>query len=183
MAYLALVSAVEGRRAGLAATAGVALGLAVVGVAAALGLAALINNSPSAYAVLRWAGVAYFLWLAVEAWFGVREVSPERVVPDGEVTRHFVRGLVINILNPKAGLFFVAVLPGFLDPAGNLARQTLVLTGLYVAVATAVHLTLVALAGAARDWMADTRRERLARRVFALLLAGLAAWFLFATGA
>ncbi|MGL5010530.1 MAG: LysE family translocator, partial [Paracoccaceae bacterium] len=64
MVWLAIVAATDGRRAGYAAVAGVALGLAVIGVAAAYGLAALVAGSPVAYQVLRWAGVAYLLWLA-----------------------------------------------------------------------------------------------------------------------
>ena len=64
MAYLAVLSAVKGRRAGYAATAGIALGLMIVGFATALGLAALISNSYLGYEVLRWGGVAYLFWLA-----------------------------------------------------------------------------------------------------------------------
>ena len=67
MAYLALLSASIGRRAGFAATLGVALGLLIVGLAAALGLAAVIANSRLLYEALRWAGVLYLFWLAWEA--------------------------------------------------------------------------------------------------------------------
>ena len=74
MAYLALVAATEGRRPGYAAVAGVALGLAIVGLLAALGLATLIAASPLAYQALRWAGVAYLMWLAWEGWRGAERV-------------------------------------------------------------------------------------------------------------
>lgn len=182
MAYLALVSALEGRRAGLSATAGVAIGLLVIGLAAALGLAALINTSPLAFAILRWGGAAFLVWLAIEAWRGGGEVSPERaVLTDGEAVRHFRRGLVINLLNPKAGLFFVAVLPGFVTPGADLVGQTVLLTLLYVALATGIHLFIVFSAGTTHQWFQDPARQQNTRRVFAVLLAAVAAWFIFST--
>jgi threonine/homoserine/homoserine lactone efflux protein len=181
MAYLALVSAVQGRRAGLAATLGVALGLAIIGLAAALGLAALINASPAAFTVLRWGGAAYLGWLAIEAWWGAGEVSPERADLDGDTVKHFRRGLIVNLLNPKAGLFFVAVLPSFVAPGGKLIGQTVLLTGLYVALATAIHLAIVALAGSVNRWFQNPGRHKVARRVFAVLLAGVAVYFLWST--
>ncbi len=70
MAYLAVLSASVGRRAGFAATLGVALGLLIVGLAAALGLAAVISNSRWLYEMLRWGGALYLLWLAWEGWRG-----------------------------------------------------------------------------------------------------------------
>ena len=181
MAYLALVSAVEGRRVGLAATAGVALGLLIIGLAAAFGLAAIINTSPMAFAVLRWGGAAYIAWLAIEAWRGSSEVSPERAVLDAGAGLHFKRGLIINLLNPKAGLFFIAVLPGFINPAANVVSQTVFLTGLYVGLATVVHLLLVFSAAATHRWFADPERQKNARRVFSVMLAAVAGWFIFST--
>jgi threonine/homoserine/homoserine lactone efflux protein len=181
MAYLALVSAVEGRRAGLAATTGIALGLAIVGVIAALGLAALLSTSPFAFAVLRWGGALYLLWLAFEAWTGAGEVSPSRSNHSKNAAQHFRRGLIVNLLNPKAALFFVAILPGFTDPARPLLAQTLLLTLLYVALATAIHLILVGLAGTAQRWLSDPARQAIARRGFAVMLAAVALWFLVTT--
>ncbi len=182
MAYLALVSALEGRRAGMAATAGVALGLLLIGLAAALGLAALINTSPLAFEALRWGGAAYLVWLAIEAWRGSGEVSPGRAVDSGDgAVRHFRRGLVINLLNPKAGLFFIAVLPQFVTPGAGLIAQTVWLTVLYVALATTIHLLIVIFAGTMNRWFQVPARQQHARRVFALLLAAVALWFIVST--
>ncbi|MBC2776369.1 LysE family translocator [Parasphingopyxis marina] len=181
MGYLALVSAVEGRREGLSATAGIALGLAIVGLAAAFGLAALLAASPLAFALLRWGGVAYLLWLAYEAWTSATELSPSRANHRQSAARHFRRGLIVNLLNPKAGIFFIAILPGFIDPTRAIAPQTALLTILYVVLATAIHLTIVALAGTAQRQLSDPGRQRLARRTFAVLLAGVAFWFLLET--
>lgn len=181
MAYLALVSAIEGRRTGLAATAGIALGLLAIGAAATLGLAALVATSSLAFQLLRWAGALYLFWLAWDAW------AEERAAPSGQAgaivgtAGHFVRGFVTNLLNPKAGLFFLAVLPGFADAARPVLPQTVVLTLLYVAVATAIHLSIVGLAGTASAWFGDSAHRRLGRRIFSVLLATVAIWFLLRT--
>lgn len=75
MAYLAILSATKGRRAGFAATLGVALGLSIVGLAAVLGFTALIANSRMLYVILRWGGVVYLLWLAYEGWYGEEDIT------------------------------------------------------------------------------------------------------------
>src|SRR5689334_24691234 len=77
MAYLAALSLSRGAAMGLAAVAGVALGLSVYGVAAAFGVAAIIENSPILYEALRWAGVLYLLWLAWEAWSTADDIAPD----------------------------------------------------------------------------------------------------------
>jgi threonine/homoserine/homoserine lactone efflux protein len=181
MAYLAVLSASVGRRAGFAATLGVALGLLVVGLAAALGLAAIIAYSRWLYEALRWGGVIYFLWLAWEGWRGTEETSPGKAQGETEDAKFFVRGLVTNLLNAKAAIFYVAILPTFVDASRSLTGQTITLSVVYVMVATAVHGTIVLLADAARSWLEDERRSMIVRRVFALVLVGIALWLLATT--
>ncbi|WP_210529353.1 LysE family translocator [Rubellimicrobium arenae] len=177
MAWLAIVAAGEGSRVGLAAVAGVALGLGAVGLAAALGLAAIVAASPTLYQLLRWGGAAYLLWLAWDGWRGSREEAS--LVPGRAGLRAFRRGLVTNLLNPKAGIFYVAVLPTFLDPSISVLPQTLAHTFGYVAVATTVHAAIVALAGQAKRILTDARQERRLRRVLSAALAGVALWLLW----
>ena len=179
MVWLAVVAATDGRRAGYAAVAGVALGLAVIGIAAAYGLAAVIAGSPLAYQVLRWAGVAYLLLMAWDGWRAADQPA-EKVEFGTSVARYFQRGLVTNLLNSKAFIFYVAVLPGFLAPPVTLAN-TLTLTAIYVAVATAIHGLIATMAGAARDWVGDTGHAVQVRRVLSLTLVGVAAWVLWQT--
>jgi threonine/homoserine/homoserine lactone efflux protein len=182
MAYLAVLSASIGRRAGFAATLGVALGLLIVGLAAALGLAAVIANSRPLYEALRWAGVLYLLWLAWEAWRPEEDTLPGMTgVAPGD-SRYFQRGLVTNLLNPKAGIFYLAVLPTFVSEWRPLLGQTITLSAIYVAVATATHSAIVLLADSARPWLEDQERSAIIRRVFSFLLAAIAIWLLFATG-
>jgi threonine/homoserine/homoserine lactone efflux protein len=181
MAYLAVLSAGRGRRAGFAATAGVALGLLIVGLAAALGLTALVASSPAFYEALRWAGVLYLLFLAYEGWRGEAETSPGQAVVVSSDAKYFARGLITNVLNPKAGIFYIAVLPRFLDEARPLAAQALALAVVYVTVATLVHVTIVVLADAARPWLDDERRSTIVRKLLSVLLVGVALWLFFTT--
>ena len=113
MTYLALVSASEGRKAGFAMVAGIALGLATIVLVAAFGVTEIIRSSPAIYEAMRWAGVGFLLYLAWEGWTGGGEEAGTTGHTNG---RYFVRGLVTNLLNPKAGIFYVSVLPTFIAP-------------------------------------------------------------------
>ena len=179
MAWLALASATHGKRAGFAAVAGIAAGLFLLAVASAAGLAELAARSPLAFGLLRYAGVAYLLWLAWQTWVGDSKSTSEDVehMAAGQWSRH---GLLLNLLNPKAAVFFAAVLPGYIHAEAFVARQTMLLSGSYVIIATLVHLTIVMLAAQAHGWLQSGRRAAFIRRVFAGLLAIVALWF-FAT--
>jgi len=181
MAWLAALSLARGLRVGLAALVGVALGLATYGIAAALGLAAIIANSAIAFEALRWGGVAYLLWLAWDAWSSADEISPEAA---GHHARLFAfrRGLITNLLNPKAAVFYIAVLPDFVAPqASGILAQTLSLSAVYVAIATAIHTLIVVLASRLRGLVEDPARMRPIRRVLAIALAGVAIWLAWST--
>jgi threonine/homoserine/homoserine lactone efflux protein len=180
MVYLALLSASQGRSAGLAAALGTGLGLLVVGGAAALGVAALVASSTWLYQGLRWAGAIYLLWLAWESWIGDAAPDPDQLDDDSRA-KYFLRGLLTNLLNPKAAVFYLAILPGFVDALRPALPQTLALSVIYVSVATAIHVSIVAIAGSAGTLLNDQERRRNVRRFFAVLLAAIAVWMLFAT--
>jgi len=183
MAYLAALSLSRGWRVGVAAVAGVALGLAVYGLVAALGLAAIIDHSLILYEVLRWAGVAYLLWLAWEAWSSDEETGPDAADGrHGELQSAFRRGLITNLLNPKAGIFYVAMVPAFVTAGSDhVLAQTLVLSAVFVVIATSIHLTIVVLASRLHGLLTDPARRRTVRRILALVLAGIAIWFAWST--
>lgn len=178
MTYLALVSAGSGRRAGFSTVAGIALGLATVGLVAAFGVSQLIQSSPLAYEMLRWCGIAFLLYLAWEGWTVGTDVVAAGSKTEG---RFFLRGLVTNVLNPKSGLFYVSVLPTFIDPAKPASMQAAVLTLTYVAIATAVHAMIVLLAGALAPFLGDPARDVIMRRALSALLAVVAVWFGWST--
>jgi threonine/homoserine/homoserine lactone efflux protein len=175
MTWLALLAARRGRMAGLQAVAGIAAGLTVLAILSAAGIATLISAYPTIYDVLRWAGVIFILYLALEAWQG--EEAGESA--NGR-SRHFVRGFVVNMLNPKAAAVFLVVIPGFASQIDG--RPIMLMTAIYLAIATLAHSLIVIFAGAFTRTLADPARETIVRRIFALLLVAIALWFAVSTG-
>jgi threonine/homoserine/homoserine lactone efflux protein len=178
MAYLAALSLTRGRRAALAGVVGVALGLVTHAVLSALGLGALVADYPLVYEVLRWAGVAFMLFLAWEGWQGAQDSAADETAT-ASPAQLLLRGFITNVLNPKSILFFVAVVPGFLTAQGNATARLAVLGALYVGIATAVHIAIVLLAAELRPWLLKGPRSLWVRRGLSLLLAGAAAWLAF----
>lgn len=183
MAYLAALSLSRGTRAGIAAVAGITLGLAIFGIAAAFGVATLIQQSTILYETLRWAGVAYLLWLAWEGWTSEHEISSDAAKADNETPWFaFRRGLITNLLNPKAGVFYVATLPRFVDAqAGHVVQQTVLLSAIYVSIATLVHLAIVLLAGRLLTLVETPDARHRIRQFLSLVLVGIAIWFAIST--
>jgi len=182
MAYLMILTLGSGRQAGFATVAGIALGLLIVGIASALGVATLITNSPLAYELLRWLGVGYLLWLAWCSWREDIETSPSKSDSITQKIRFFRYGLLVNILNPKAAVFYIAVLPGFIENTQNIGGQAVMLTLIYVTIATIVHLAIVGFAGVLRPIIDTPYRRVVVRRGLALLLGLVALWFGYSVG-
>ena len=139
------------------------------------------SGSPLLYEALRWGGVAYLLWLAWDGWRDATEIPPAGLDGNGVETKVFTRGLVTNLLNPKAAVFYVAVLPTFVDALQPVLGQAVTLSVVYVLVATAVHTTIVSLAGIARPFLDDPDRSRIVRRGLSVALGAIAVWFAFST--
>ena len=178
MAWLVMLSLSDGRRAGFAATAGIAAGLTLIAGLSAIGMAALIASSPLIYETLRWAGALFLLFLAWEGWRATGESSP--AMTHHAPGRHALRGFVINALNPKAAFFYVTVLPEFISPEAPARSQALILALTSVLIATAIHLTLVTLAGSLRVFIENERQNRLIRRILAVGLGGVWIWLFLA---
>ncbi|WP_033921234.1 LysE family translocator [Sphingomonas sp. 37zxx] len=179
MAWLAGLAATQGRACGLAAVAGVAIGLLANAIFAALGLAALLQAAPELWDGLRYAGAAMMLWLAVEAWRGAGGPSGE-ASQGNSLRRAFATGTLINLLNPKAYIFFVVVAPQFLRGEMLGLGNALILALVSVTIATTVHLAIVIAGSKANVWLSDPARTRIVRRVFAAIIVGVAASFLLA---
>ena len=126
--YIVVQSAEQGRRAGLASVAGVHLGTLVHVGAASIGLSALIVASTTAFSAVKYAGAAYLVLLGIRRL--TEKDSDEEELPRRPdlLRRAFLRGAVVNVLNPKTALFFLAFLPQFVDSArGGVWSQALVL--------------------------------------------------------
>ena len=123
MIYIATRSMAEGRSAGIASALGLLTGTGINVLAAAVGLSALIASSDVAYDVIRYAGAAYLVFLGIKALRS--HATAEAAAPRGSAYR---QAIVVQLLNPKVTLFFLAFLPQFIDPErGPVATQVLVL--------------------------------------------------------
>ena len=173
MAYLAILAADRGRWPGLAAASGVALGLSLLGLLAVFGLGALVLDNRAAYEVLRWTGVAYILYLAWDAYADSRKPLDDH---DStlSVGRFFRRGVITNLLNPKAALFYITVMPGFMTD--QTLGQALTFGTVYVLVATGVHAGVVLLASTIQPLLTAPDRRHIMGVVFAVLLVIVAIW-------
>lgn len=124
----------RGRRAGLLATTGLCSGLLVHTTAVAMGIAALVQAYPSAFATFRYLGAAYLLYLAWRAfWSAHASIADGKTAP---VITHAIykRAAIMNVTNPKVLVFFLAFLPQFAQPArGGMAGQMLVLGATFLA--------------------------------------------------
>lgn len=180
MAYLAIVGASRGRAPGLVAVCGVALGLALLGTLAALGLTTLVTTSRVAWELLRWAGMLYLLWLAYDTWHDANAPVDTSGV-DQSLWRFFRQGLITNLLNPKAALFYITVLPGFTVDGIPLGMQVVWLTAVYVLVATGIHAGIVLASGTLAPLFTSGRFRSRAGLGFALLLVAVAIWLFIKT--
>jgi threonine/homoserine/homoserine lactone efflux protein len=128
MVYVATRSMSEGRRSGLASALGLETGTIVHVCAAAAGLSALIASSATAFNALRYLGAAYLVYLGVKALVQRRPADAEQAPRTVSLPRAYRQAIVVQLLNPKVALFFLAFLPQFVDPGrGPVWTQVLVL--------------------------------------------------------
>ncbi|MFF9032993.1 LysE family translocator [Streptomyces iakyrus] len=157
-------SAAEDPSKGRAAALGAQTGLCVHMLAAAAGLSAIATRSPAVYDGIRLLGAAYLVYLGVRAVLAARRAARERRTADevaspapheggparGRFRSGFSQGFLTNVLNPKAALFFLSVLPQFADGDGSLARQIFLLGLLDIAIGVAYWFALVVVAARLR---------------------------------
>jgi threonine/homoserine/homoserine lactone efflux protein len=147
--YIVARTLAQGRHAGLASVAGVALGNLGNAVGASIGLAALFAVSSLAFTVVKFAGAAYLVWLGIRAWRAEPAVRATPSFAAPRLGRIFRDGCLVALLNPKTALFFAAFLPQFIDPAGSAIAQSLALGALFVAIASLTDAAWALGAGAA----------------------------------
>jgi threonine/homoserine/homoserine lactone efflux protein len=165
-----------GRWAGVTATLGFCTGLMVHTFAVALGVAALLRQSGTAFLVLKFAGAGYLLYLA---WRFLRAPAIGVGSAEAAAPRRWIlyrRGIVMNVTNPKVSLFFLAFLPQFTDPSAGPVAVQLILFGLLFILATLLVFGGIALlADAIRPWLArNSQAQKVIERTAALVFVGLA---------
>ncbi len=175
MAWLVTLTLSEGRRAGLAAVAGVTAGLAANAAVSVLAASMILETDGPLGRAVSLLAAAMMIWLAWDAWKGSSDISQfERA---GRGGRHALAGFVLNLFNPKAALFLVAVMPQFIMGGHPTVTQGLIFGAISVTIATIIHLVLVLGAERARGTLMAEARARVVRRVLAITMLGVAAWF------
>ncbi|GES47270.1 amino acid transporter [Rhizobium dioscoreae] len=176
MLLIASRSVSQGRSAGFLTYAGIALGTYCHAMAAAFGLSRLFLTVPVAYEIVRWAGCAYLLYLAVKTLrsqgsaftpsAGLKRLSGKRI---------FVEGLATNILNPKMALFVLALFPQFVDPSGSMILQMALLATILNGIGFLVNGSVILLGSHIRGrFSAIKRLPKLPQYLLATVFAGLA---------
>jgi threonine/homoserine/homoserine lactone efflux protein len=162
--YIVARSIDQGRSAGLVSVLGVHLGSLVHVTAAAVGLSSLLVSSAVAFSVVKYAGAAYLIYLGVRAL--IARAEPEEVeVRAAPLPTLLRQGAVVNILNPKTALFFLAFLPQFVDPdAGYVAAQLVFFGLVFVALGLVTDSLYALAAGTAGGWLRSSRFFAGARR-------------------
>jgi threonine/homoserine/homoserine lactone efflux protein len=176
MLLIASRSVSQGHRSGFVTLAGIQTGTYIHAAATALGLSQLFVLVPAAYDVVRWAGAAYLLYLAwvtlTSAGTGLQTARAATGVP---LARIFRQGLATNLLNPKMALFVLALFPQFVNPAGSVGLQIMVLATILNLIGLVVNGAVILAASRLGNYVASAGRlARLPRYFLSAVFAGLA---------
>jgi homoserine/homoserine lactone efflux protein len=169
---LVATSLTYGARRALAALAGTSVAIALQLVVTVLGMTSLMALLASGFEWLRWAGVAYLVWLGVRQWraapVALEDIDPQ-AVPQRAL---FWRGFLVSATNPKTLLFYAAFFPQFVDPQGAPGPQLMLMSATFLALAVLLDGGYALLAGRLRKWFRGRQRARLRNRVTGSLLIG-----------
>lgn len=153
---------------------GLALQLLVVGV----GLGTLLASSELAFALIKWVGVAYLVYLGVAKWRERPMALAEGEAPQASALSRFNKSVLVNLTNPKATIFLIALLPQFLDPDLPRALQFTVMGVTMIGIDILVMCGFASLATLIARWLRSPRQQRLLNRLFGglfVMVAGLMA--------
>jgi threonine/homoserine/homoserine lactone efflux protein len=160
--YVVARSVDQGRPAGIISSLGVSAGGLVHVAAAAFGLSALLASSALAFTTIKYLGAAYLIYLGLRQLLNGSTGARPRIKRHQRLTRVFWEGALVNLLNPKTALFFLAFLPQFVDPAiGPVSTQIMLLGILFVSMAVVSDSAYALLAGGIGNWVKS--RQRLQR--------------------
>ena len=155
MIYLISRSVTQGKGAGVISLFGVMLAFVVYIVATMMGLSALFLTVPLIYTMIKWAGAVYLLWLA---WKAIRPGSDRNVLEPQSLAiespkKLFMMGFMTNLLNPKAAVLYVSLLPQFIDPTrGSVLMQSATLGLLQISISFIVNLLIILVASQVVSW-------------------------------
>jgi threonine/homoserine/homoserine lactone efflux protein len=164
VAYIVTQSVDKGRRAGIVSALGIASGGLVHVAAATVGLSALIASSAAAFTVVKLVGAAYLIAVGVRRILTRDEQEATLEVQETRLRRLYGQGVVVNVLNPKTALFFLAFLPQFVDRDRSVAPQVAILGLFFAAIALLSDLAYAVLADALAGRVRRSGRAARVRR-------------------
>ncbi len=171
----------EGRLAGAVSILGISVGTLVHIAAAAFGVSIIFASSEMAFNLMKLAGAAYLIYLGFRTWQSKTTAASIDIDRKANLRSVFYQGIWVNLLNPKAALFFLAFLPQFVDPAaGNVPLQIILLGALFLALAITSDGVFVVLADALGNWLRKETRFLLYQTKFSAviyILLGIATLF------
>jgi threonine/homoserine/homoserine lactone efflux protein len=178
--YVVTRSLSQGRNAGLVSVGGIHAGSLVHILAAMLGLSALVATSTLAFSIVKWAGAAYLVYLGIRTLLADDDALLPGTAEPSSYRKIFTQGVIVNVLNPKTAIFFVAFVPQFIDPSkGSATLQILVLGIAFIFAGTISDGIYAVLAGTIGDRMSRRplwrRNSRYASGAIYLLLGAAAA--------
>ena len=175
--YIVTQSVSHGRRAGLASVAGITTGTIVHVAAATIGLSALLASSALAFDAVKYLGAAYLIVIGIRRLAGLERPAELGDRRERDLGRLYRQGIVVNVLNPKTALFFLAFLPQFVDPSRSAAwAQILVLDLLFAGLGFLSDGTWALVAGTLGERLRRSARfPQVQRYVSGSVLVGLGA--------
>ncbi|GAA4980315.1 LysE family translocator [Yinghuangia aomiensis] len=176
-ALILRTAALGDRRQAWGVVLGIQTGTFVWGVLTSLGITALLTASHAAYTVLRWAGAAYLVVMGARMLYDTWRRRPVAVVSaepasSGGMFAAWRRGALTNLLNPKVGAFYVALLPQFIPQGAPHVAFGVALTAIHIALGLVWSSVLIGFARVLRSWLAKPVARRVLDRITGTLIAG-----------
>ena len=174
MLYVTARSVGQGRKAGLVSALAIGTGCLVHILAAALGLSAIVGYSATAFMIIKMAGAAYLIYLGIRTWLDAgRPVEAKEITVD-PLRKVFAQGVMVDVLNPKVALFFLAFLPQFASPSSEWFTVQIVVLGLvFNTTGTIVNSMVALIAGAAGNWLKKPATQGLGWRLSGVIFMAM----------
>lgn len=166
--YIIARSLEQGRMAGIVSTLGIALASVTHVFFAALGLSALLMQSALAFTIVKYLGAVYLIYLGIRTLLSKAKAGPVSTVETKSLLRIFSQGFIVNLLNPKTALFFLAFLPQFVNAdRGSITVQIVILGAIFVGLAIFSDGLYAIIAGSAGQFLSGNLRVARLQKNFA----------------
>jgi threonine/homoserine/homoserine lactone efflux protein len=165
MLYVLTRSLKGGRGEGLASSFGTAVGGFAHVIAAALGLSAILATSSVVFALVKYVGAVYLIYLGIRALLTKDDIALEGIA-SSTIGKAFRQGIITEVLNPKTALFFLAFIPQFINPQENIILQSVILGSISIALNTSADAIVAMLAGSIGQWLRSHQQFRRKQQLF-----------------